>query len=353
MPRPGTVFVFSLLLCSLVASTSRAGPSLRSDERVVFFPTAAHWDGNSWVAPIHGWVFEPELASLWRNALLESLREILQIAGSASPVFEERASWFLVDNERGKKIDVGIAGVSERMAKSSADGHFRGTLRLPKQTGGRVLRIRALTPPGDLREFKGALMLVPEEGVSVISDIDDTIKITEVRDHEATLRRTFLLPFEAVPGMAALFTRWRSEGAFFHYVSASPWHLFVPLSKFMQRELFPFGTMRLRDFRIKDASAWKILSSSKEYKTAAIDRILRRYPKRHFVLVGDSGEADPEIYANLARRYPAQVRAIFIRLVRPSDMPTRRLEAAQRGLKARLQVFRNAQEVSAVLAELP
>ena len=90
-------------------------------------------------------------------------------------------------------------------------------------------------------------------------------------DKQLTLERTFLHAFEQVPGMAQAYRRWLHEGAAFHYVSASPWHLFIPLSRFMQRSKFPVGSLHLRDFRLKSSSRWNLLKSSMNYKIAIIE----------------------------------------------------------------------------------
>ena len=87
------------------------------------------------------------------------------------------------------------------------------------------LRYRADTSDGDERQLGGAVQLLPPRGVSVVSDVDDTIKISQVADHRELLNNTFLRPMEAVPGMPALYRRWAKDGAAFHYVTASPWQL--------------------------------------------------------------------------------------------------------------------------------
>ena len=50
-------------------------------------------------------------------------------------------------------------------------------------------------------------------------------------------------------------------------------------------------------------------------KHEQIEEILKIWPMRTFVLIGDSGERDPEIYADLMRRHPNQIRSIYIRNV--------------------------------------
>ena len=95
---------------------------------------------------------------------------------------------------------------------------------------------------GDTRRFTGRVQLVEPQGRSVISDIDDTIKITGVGDPQAMLANTFLRPLRPVPGMATLYRQWADRGAVFHYVSASPWQLYAPLADFLAAEQFPAGT---------------------------------------------------------------------------------------------------------------
>ena len=158
-----------------------------------------------------------------------------------------------------------------------------------------------MTRPGDNRRFAGAVQLIGPRGFSVISDIDDTIKITEVGDRRALLANTFLREFREVPGMAALYRRWAKEGVFFHYVSASPWQLYAPLAAFLEAACYPSGSVHLKGFRWADTSLLDLFSSAEKTKRQAIEPILALFPHRRFILVGDSGERDPEIYAALAR----------------------------------------------------
>ncbi|MCB1307410.1 MAG: App1 family protein, partial [Leptospiraceae bacterium] len=126
--------------------------------------------------------------------------------------------------------------------------------------------------------------------------------------------RTFLREFEAVPGMAAVYREWQRRGYAFHYVSGSPWQLYPPLLEFMQAAGFPVGSFHLRMFRLKGHSVLDFIrSDGLEYKSPAITDLLQTYPDRRFILVGDSGEQDPEVYARIAHQFPDQVKAIFIR----------------------------------------
>jgi phosphatidate phosphatase APP1 len=172
--------------------------------------------------------------------------------------------------------------------------------------------------------------LVPQEGVSVISDIDDTIKITEVGDRRKILENTFLKPFRPVEGMAELYGKWADAGALFHFVSGSPWQLYEPLSKFTVASDIPPATFHLRRIRLKDASVLQLLADPYQSKLTVVDGLFTTFPERRFVLVGDSGEKDPEVYGEIARRYPHQVLQILIRNVNNGSPSDKRFQKAMR-----------------------
>jgi phosphatidate phosphatase APP1 len=162
--------------------------------------------------------------------------------------------------------------------------------------------------------------------VSIVSDIDDTIKATEVTSRHSMLANTFLRPFTAIDGMAELYRQWQTVGAAFHYVSSSPWQLFQPLSELCQLSQFPAGSMHLRYFRIRDEMFKRWRPHRRKGKAAIIAGLIKKLPERRFVLVGDSGERDAEIYRFLARRFPRQVAAILIRQLVNKPLNAQRID---------------------------
>ena len=334
-----------------VATCDSARAEIRSDERVVFFPTLARLsdDGQHWETEIHGWIFEPEADSSVRRKAVAALQAVARTDADSqnSAVFQQRIRLFLVDNERAKVVVIRCGDLTHDLEPSEADGHFRGKLLIPvavaeKLATDGLLPFRAVTAANDERKFEGSIHLIPPTGLSVISDIDDTIKITEVTDKRKTLDNTFFQPFRAVDGMPALYRRWGAAGARFHFVSNSPWQLYPPLAEFAQAERFPAGTFHLKTFRLQDGGLWDLFADPVATKIPAIERLLVAYPRRKFVLVGDSGERDPEVYGRIARAFPEQVRGIFIRDVtnEPADAP-RYAEAFREVPSAMWQVFRD------------
>jgi phosphatidate phosphatase APP1 len=262
----------------------------------------------------------------------------LESADEATAIYRSRAKPFVVDNELGKKIVVKLAHRAFTLRESEAHGHFHDLIRIsaaeakalqmPDRPG--WVEFRAILPEDDDRTFTGLVQLIPPRGVSVVSDIDDTIKVSEVRDRGALLQNTFVRPFRAVPHMAKVYDRWRTEQAVFHYVSASPWQLYGPLAEFCQTEGFPAGTFHMKQFRVKDSTFFDLFKDQVEYKLGRIRPLLEMYPQRRFLLVGDSGEQDPEIYGQIAREFPNQVVRIYIRDVTDEPADAARYTAAFR-----------------------
>jgi hypothetical protein len=348
--------LFAALMAWLLgAPAAVSASSIKDDESVLFFPTSAYLDhgATAWAVPIHGWIFEPEEDSIWRTAAVEQMLRSLELGREAAgeDLFRQRATMFLVDNERGKQLEVRIGDREFTLPASEANGHFTGTLHIGRDEfeedpNGAWVPVEAVLGAGDRRRFAGLVRFLPPEGVSVISDIDDTIKDSNVADKQELLANTFLRDFRAVPGMAGRYGRWAAAGAAFHYVSASPWQLFPALSSFLDEKGFPRGTVHLKTFRLKDRTFFDLFTSSEAYKVPVIEALLRAYPGRKFLLVGDSTEKDPEIYGAIARRFPTQVMHMFIRNLSQGDQNRERFRAAFREIpEGRWTVFRDPAEL--------
>lgn len=333
------------------SAEGRAVGAVKSDERVIFFPTTARLSkgGRSWIVPIHGWIFEPEEDGFFRGVALRELQDALELEPDqeAAAIFEERARWFLVDNERNKRIVIRIGAETHQLNRSDKDGHFVDVVRVPLATAEKLAKNGRLPFSVKLREddprkFSGQANLLPPEGISVISDIDDTVKITQVTDPEKLLENTFLKPFQAVEGMATVYAKWEQAGARVHFVSSSPWQLYEPLSSFLEEAGFPEATYHLKRIRLKDSSFLSLFADPERTKPLGIEPFFRAYPNRRFLLVGDSGEKDPEVYGAIAAKYPKQVLQIFIRDVTgEADDSNRYREAFQKIPKSKWQIFRD------------
>ena len=173
--------------------------------------------------------------------------------------------------------------------------------------------------------------------------IDDTVKISEVTNRKKLLEQAFLLDFEAAPGMADLYNKWSNESSSIHLVSSSPWQLYAPLDEFLHANDFPPATFSLKQVRFRDQSLFNLFKKGTETKPEAIKKILETYPDRTFVLVGDSGEHDPEVYSSLMREFPEKIRRVFIRNVTGETADNERFESLFEGIdNGRWELFEDA-----------
>ena len=159
----------------------------------------------------------------------------------------------------------------------------------------------------------------PDATGGVVCDIDDTVWITGIRHPLRAAWRTFAgndSTRRPVAGMAALLTRLTAaEGhAPVVYVSNGPWNLAGPISAFLERHGFPAGALLLTDWGISPL-AW--FRSGRAHKRASLERLAADLPGVRWVLVGDDGEHDPEVYRDFARSHPEHVAAVALRTVAP------------------------------------
>jgi phosphatidate phosphatase APP1 len=172
-----------------------------------------------------------------------------------------------------------------------------------------------LTPPRDAR-------------FGVISDLDDTVIRTDVANAVRMMRELLLgnartrLPF---PGVAAFYRALHrgAGGAGLNpvfYVSSSPWNLYDLLVDFLEHRNIPVGPLMLRDWGVSENEI--LPRGHGHHKRGAIRQILDTYPDLPFILIGDSGQEDPEIYREIVRDYPRRILAVYIRNVTPDPLRT-------------------------------
>ncbi len=333
---------------------------------IAFFPTYARRTDTGWRATVAGMVTRPLPETSRRRSLAVAvLKRLLELDDSDlnTDVFRRRAESFLFQRVAGQQVAVELGGRRFHAGASDRSGHFQASFDLDddmvsglvgEQSGSASpwLTYEGVREDGEGDRPTGRVQLLDENGLSIISDIDDTVKISHVADRRELLKNTLLREFAAVPGMPEAYQRWRHSGAAFHYVSASPWQLSNCLCAFMGAAGLPAGSMHLKLFRLKDTTPLGRLTARKRTKKKAIEQIMADFPKRRFVLVGDSGERDPEVYAAVARGRPNQVTSVLIRRVHGGMAPakaTLRFEKLARRLPAgSLVTFTDADELAAL-----
>lgn len=155
----------------------------------------------------------------------------------------------------------------------------------------------------------------PRERVGLVSDVDDTVMVTLLPRPFLAAWHTFVLDEHArrpVPGMAVLYERFARAhpGAPVIYLSTGAWNVAPTLSRFLTRHLYPAGALLLTDWG-PTHDRW--FRSGRDHKAANLARLAQEFPDIRWLLVGDDGQHDEEIYGEFLSAHPDRVAAVGIR----------------------------------------
>jgi phosphatidate phosphatase APP1 len=168
----------------------------------------------------------------------------------------------------------------------------------------------------DDRAAKARITVIdPEVDFGLVSDIDDTVMLTMLPRPMIAAWNTFVRDEQArrvVPGMAEMYRELLAEqpGAPIFYLSTGAWNTAPTLSRFLARHRYPDGPLLLTDWGPTN-SGW--FRSGREHKHNTLARLAQEFPNIRWVLVGDDGQHDPQLYGDFASSHPDHVRAIAIR----------------------------------------
>ena len=194
-----------------------------------------------------------------------------------------------------------------RTVTTDESGHF--TLRAALDfvpTHVRVLASDKLSATEEVR-------VIETTGISVISDIDDTIKHSAIGSGAREIfRNTFIreLGDLKIEGVREWYSKMANMGVTFHYVSNSPWQIFPLLMNYFSLAGLPQGSFHLKQY---NGMLQGIFEPVAERKKGTLEKIMNDFPERRFILVGDSGEADLELYTDVVLSNPGRVLGVFIR----------------------------------------
>jgi phosphatidate phosphatase APP1 len=165
------------------------------------------------------------------------------------------------------------------------------------------------------------LVLDPDVRFAVVSDIDDTVMVTALPRPLLAAWNTFVLDEYArspVPGMAVLYerlTRAHPDAPVF-YLSTGAWNVAPTLTRFLSRNLYPPGPLLLTDWG-PTTERW--FRSGQAHKRTTLARLAGEFPHIRWLLIGDDGQHDPEIYGDFAASHPDNVAAVAIRQLSPAQ----------------------------------
>jgi phosphatidate phosphatase APP1 len=200
----------------------------------------------------------------------------------------------------------------QRTVYTDAAGHFSITAALDfVPTHVRILASEQLSATEEV-------IVTDSRGISVISDIDDTIKHSAISSGAREIfRNVFIrdLGDLTIDGVREWYNKMAEKGVKFHYVSNSPWQLFPVISAYFSMAGLPQGSFHLKQY---SGMLQGIFEPVAERKKVTLDKIARDFPERRFMLIGDSGEADLEVYTDFVLENPGRVAAVFIRDVTTS-----------------------------------
>jgi phosphatidate phosphatase APP1 len=232
---------------------------------------------------------------------------------------------FETDEVPGARIRARFQGI-ENEATTDDEGYFSFEIepvRGLESNQWQQVELELLDPPSPKEHpvRATAQVLVPSATAKfgILSDIDDTVIESNVSNKLKMILTVILSnehtrkPFEGVAGFYRALQRGMTGGEDnpIFYVSNSAWNLYTVLREFLNLQKIPLGPLLLRDF----GDHLLFSKDPESHKKSNIKMILQSFPHLPFVLIGDSGERDPEIYRDIVSEYPARIRAIYIRSV--------------------------------------
>ena len=228
---------------------------------------------------------------------------------------------FASDEVAGARVRASFGGLQVETT-ADAEGFFDVRFRLAEPLEDTAtwhpVELDLLSPPspggGEVRSV-GHVLVPRGAGFGVISDLDDTVVRSSATN---VLKMAWIvvrnnahtrLPFEGVGAFYEALQRGKDGDATnpIFYVSSSPWNIYDMLEDFLNVHGVPPGPLFLKDW------SPTVLGKHQDYKLGLIRRLLDTYEDLPFVLIGDSGEEDPEIYLQAVREYPKRIKAVYIR----------------------------------------
>ena len=291
---------------------------------------------------LHGWCFNRE--SVVRKYFFKTLFEYYRLRfnfNENSPEYknyEYRIRQFATDAVPNTKISVHL-GEEIFFTQTDIYGHFYQSLAIPvtQISPSYTFIVKYAQTYFEIKVW----VCNGTKKISIISDIDDTIKDSNVLNKIELVRNSLYRDFKVVPKMNEFYDSIKDK-CFFYYLSASPTQLYYPLFGFLYQYNFPYPeNLRLKTL---DASqpfnALNFLENNGEHKLKHIRKILDN-DENDFILIGDNGELDPEIYNTIASEYPNRIKFIYIRKVSNRSLE----EVFAETNKSKVHLFENGEDL--------
>jgi len=211
-----------------------------------------------------------------------------------------------------------IAGGVEQRVLADRGGVVDTKINVALAPGWHTITIRT----DDTEDVSAPVFVIDQDApFGIISDVDDTVMVTALPRPLLAAWNTFVLDEHArrpVPGMAVLYERIirANPGAPVIYLSTGAWNVAPTLSRFLDRNLYPAGPLLLTDWG-PTHDRW--FRSGREHKASSLERIAQELPGMKWLLVGDDGQHDEQLYGEFAASHPQNVAAVAIRQLSTSE----------------------------------
>lgn len=243
------------------------------------------------------------------------------VAAGESKLRKLQRSWHELESDEIEHAQLSVRVLGRAYpVRADDEGLFELELRGPLPPGSHPVDAAMSDRP--FRVERGQLLVWPARpGVAVVSDIDDTVLQTGVGNKVRMMKRVLFsnaLDLKTFEGAPELYRCWRRRGYPLIFVSGSPVNLYSRLTQFLTVHGFPEAALLLKNLGAgKGADA---LTEQQEYKLRRVRQVQALLPGYRLLLVGDSGEKDPEVYAEVRRADEKGVAGIFIHRV-TADRP--------------------------------
>jgi len=241
-----------------------------------------------------------------------------------TPVLDTRGFRnFFTAQAPGERVRVDVGSLSVEVV-SDRGGYVDVELDLPDDAplapGWQPATVSPVGSPGGSASSP-VLVVDHSTELGVVSDIDDTTMVTAVPRLLLAAWNTFVRHASArraVDGMPELYREIATTrpDAPFVYVSTGAWNTARTLRGFLARNGYPAGPLLLTDWGPSN-SGW--FRSGVQHKDASLDGLMQAFPHMRWLLIGDDGQHDPDIYARAVKRWPGRVAAVAIRELTPAQ----------------------------------
>ena len=278
--------------------------------------------GRGWVGRVEPYTGygAPGWVRILGRALLAPPQTDVAEATERGPQAERRAvrGWrsFLTAQVPGARVEVQVGDRVETV-RADRGGYIDTVLECDLEPGWHDVVLRLDGQSATAR----VLVIGPEQCLAMVSDVDDTVMVTALPRPLLAAWNAFVLhqnARRAVPGMSELYARWQRANpeAPTFYLSTGAWNIAPALARFLERHGYPGGPFLLTDWGPTNTGWFR---SGQTHKLDTLRRLMAELPHVSWVLVGDDGQHDPQIYADIAKEFPDRVALVAIRQLTPAQ----------------------------------